>query len=189
MPRDDAFASVSWQQFDYLTEYAALHYSSALRAQIEAALVTGIQPTIALLGSGNTFRYWASQIALIKLGVRVLLLSDKNAEPARDHLLSTCNAVGIVVEQKYVASVHKLDMPVIPFIPVSLAWSPAPLPQYVRFESEDPWNQQVMIIHSSGSTGLPKPIIHTNRSMMLIARMYRLFQSFIVENWYLCFPL
>lgn len=189
VPRGESFAFITWKQFDYLTEYAAAHYSRAFQSDITRAQLERSQPTIALLGSGNTFRYWVSEVALLKLGVRVLLLSDKNADIARDHLLRTCHAVGIVVEQKYVLSVHGLEMPVVPFVPVSLTWNPQPVPSFTRFETEDVWNQQIMIIHSSGSTGLPKPIIHTNRSMMLIARMYRLFQSFIVENWYLCFPL
>ncbi|KAF1344851.1 male sterility protein [Delphinella strobiligena] len=189
VPRGDTFASITWQQFDHLTEYAAAHYSRAFQSQIETGTSSGTQPTIALLGTGNTFRYWVSQIALLKLGVRLLLLSDKNADVARDHLLESCSAVGIVVEHNYVVSVQHLQMPVVPFVPVSLVWVFKPVTVVARFESEDVWNQQAMIIHSSGSTGLPKPIIHTNRSMMLIARMYRLFQSFIVENWYLCFPL
>lgn len=172
-----------------MTEYAAAHYSRAFQSQIETGTSSGTQPTIGLLGTGHTLRYWVSQIALLKLGVRLLLLSDKNADVARDHLLESCSAVGIVVEQNYVVSVQHFQMPVIPFAPVSLVWDPKPVTLVARFESDDVWNQQAMIIHSSGSTGLPKPIVHTNRSMMLIARMYRLFQSFIIENWYLCFPL
>lgn len=189
VPRDDTFAPITWKQFDHLTNYAAAQYSRAFSHEIATGLSTGTQPTIALLGTGNTFRYWVSEVALLKLGVRILLLSDKNADAARDHLLQTCNAVGIVVEQKYVIAVQELQMPIVPFVPVSLTWDPELVSDFVCFKSDDVWNQQAMIIHSSGSTGLPKPIIHTNRSMMLISRMYRLFQSFIVENWYLCFPL
>ena len=189
VPRDDDFATITWRQFDHVAEYAAAQYSQAFLNEIESSLATESQPTVALLGSGNTFRYWVSQIALLKLGVRVLLLSDKNAEAARNHLLQTCKAVGIVVEQKCLLSVQGLDMPIVPCVPVSLTWDLEPVAKFTRFTSKDVWNQQALIIHSSGSTGMPKPIIHTNRSMMLIARMYRLFQSFIVENWYLCFPL
>ena len=189
VPRGDGFAAITWRQFDHLTEHAAVQYSRAFQTDIETSLVAGSQPTVALLGGGNTFRYWVSQIALLKLGVRVLLLSDKNAETAREHLLQACNAVGIVVEQKYLLSVQGLDMPIVPCVLISLAWELEPAAELTRFNSKDVWNQQALIIHSSGSTGMPKPIIHTNRSTMLIARMYRLFQSFIVENWYLCFPL
>ena len=59
----------------------------------------------------------------------------------------------------------------------------------LRFQDfGDLWERHTIVIHSSDSTGLPKPIIHTNRSMMLIARMYRLFQDFEVKNWFLLFP-
>ena len=189
VPRDDTFVSIKWQHFDQLTDHAAAQYSRAFKHEIESGLLSGLQPTVALYGTGNTFGYWVSEVALLKLGVRVLLLSDKNADVARDHLLRACVAVGIVVEQKYITTVQELSIPVVPLVPVALSWAPSAIPKYNRFESDDVWNQQAMVIHSSGSTGLPKPIIHTNRSMMLIARMYRLFQSFVVENWYLCFPL
>lgn len=60
----------------------------------------------------------------------------------------------------------------------------------VKFQDfGDIWERHTFIIHSSGSTGMPKPIVHTNRSLMLIARMYRLFQEFNIENWFLLFPL
>ncbi|KAK4966444.1 hypothetical protein LTR42_011609 [Elasticomyces elasticus] len=57
------------------------------------------------------------------------------------------------------------------------------------FRSSDPWNSHSLIIHSSGTTGLPKPIFHSHRSMMLIARMYRVLPEFAINNWYLLFPL
>ncbi|KAL8745874.1 MAG: hypothetical protein Q9184_007823 [Pyrenodesmia sp. 2 TL-2023] len=60
----------------------------------------------------------------------------------------------------------------------------------LRFEDKlDPWTRPSIIIHSSGSTGMPKPIIHTNRSLLLIARMYRLFPTYHIQNWYLLFIL
>lgn len=56
-------------------------------------------------------------------------------------------------------------------------------------DGEDPWECHTFIVHSSGSTGLPKPITHTNRSMMMIAQMHRLFPDFHIENWFLLSPL
>ncbi|GAB7353494.1 hypothetical protein MBLNU459_g3943t2 [Dothideomycetes sp. NU459] len=146
-------------------------------------------PTIALLGTGHTFQYWITQMALLKLGVRILLLSDKNADAARDHLLRSCNAVGVVAAQQFISHVKDNHLHAVQMQNFNAREIAESSTKFLRFETDDIWNQQILIIHSSGSTGLPKPIIHTNRSMMLIARMYRLFQSFIIENWYLCFPL
>ncbi|KAI5247806.1 male sterility protein [Aureobasidium subglaciale] len=187
VPSGKSFDKLTWSEFDALTDLSAAHYAKSFTFKIDIQGAKFSQPTIALLGVGNTFDYWVAQIGLCKLGVRLLLLSDKNADVARDHLLDVCNATGMVTEAKFQKSLDHLSIQVVT-IP-SLAELRTVVPSNWRFECEDSWNQQAMIIHSSGSTGLPKPIVHTNRSLMLIARMYRLFQSFVVENWYNCFPL
>lgn len=189
VPNADTFDFITWKQFDHVTNTAAAHYAIAFHLEIENGNKSSLQPTIALLGTGNTFRYWVTQVALFKLGVRVLLLSDKNADVARDHLLETCNAVGIVAEPQHLDTVKDVNIRVVPLDEFPTFEYEESTPRFLHFISNDIWNEQVTIIHSSGSTGLPKPIIHTNRSMMLNARMYRLFQSFIIENWYLGFPL
>lgn len=125
--------------------------------------------------------------------IRVLLLSDKNAPAARDHLLEVCETVGIVADESNAAVLvdEGFFQQPVPLIALSELQNPEFQVQegLTGFHTNDEWVLQAMIIHSSGSTGLPKPIIHTNRSLCLIARMYRLFPDFVVENWYLCFPL
>ncbi|GAB7353493.1 hypothetical protein MBLNU459_g3943t1 [Dothideomycetes sp. NU459] len=189
VPEGESFASITWKQFDCITDVAASYYATAFEREIEHGNKTSVQPTIALLGTGHTFQYWITQMALLKLGVRILLLSDKNADAARDHLLRSCNAVGVVAAQQFISHVKDNHLHAVQMQNFNAREIAESSTKFLRFETDDIWNQQILIIHSSGSTGLPKPIIHTNRSMMLIARMYRLFQSFIIENWYLCFPL
>lgn len=189
VPKGDLFEKITWRQFDALTNLSAGHYAETFGDIVQAGNPTSSQPTIALLGTGNTFEYWVTQIGLCKLGIRLLLLSDKNADIARNHLLEVCDAKGIVVEQKYWDSIQGSGIKVATMVKLDDLQTSEPSSDLLVFASDDVWNQHSMIIHSSGSTGLPKPIIHTNRSLMLIARMYRLFQSFVVENWYLCFPL
>lgn len=168
---------------------AALH-SASFHQQLVDGIDTARQPTIALLGSGNTIAYFVTQLALVTLGLRVLLLSPSNSDIARDHLLAACDAVGLVVEDQLMQKAQDLGLPV-----VSMAELPSSGPSenddasILSFASDDVWSSHSYIIHSSGTTGLPKPIIHTHRSMMLIARMYRLFPDFAIDNWYLAFPL
>ncbi|KAI5203917.1 male sterility protein [Aureobasidium subglaciale] len=187
VPKGDLFDKLTWSEFDALTDLSAAYYAKSFTFKIDIQGAKFSQLTIALLGVGNTFDYWVAQIGLCKLGVRLLLLSDRNADVARDHLLDICNATGIVTEAKLRNTLNHLSVQVVT-IP-SLAQLRVVVPSDWKFDCKDPWNEHAMIIHSSGSTGLPKPIFHTNRSLMLIARMYRLFQSFVVENWYNCFPL
>lgn len=45
----------------------------------------------------------------------------------------------------------------------------------LRFQDNmDPWHGSSIVVRSRRSTGVPKPINHTNRSLLLIARMYNL---------------
>lgn len=186
------YQSMSWEDFDRVTENIALFYASELREELLNANVSRVQPTIALLGRGTTIEYFCTQLALQKLGVRVLLLAESNALSALQYLLLSCSAVAVIIDTKNastpVENIRKIDM-------IEVLSQNHGLPHYALVDAvkyQDPgdiWERHSFIIHSSGSTGMPKPIIHTNRSMMLIARMYRLFQDFNVENWFLLFPL
>lgn len=185
------YGAMTWDQFDQVTDSLAFAYYRQLRNELDEANITHKQPTIALLGQGTTLLYFCTQLALQKLGVRVLLLAESNAKSALHHLLETCCALAVITDLKNARTstngVRKLEM---------IEEFPKPLQNMsvevdaVKFQDcGDVWERHSFIIHSSGSTGMPKPIIHTNRSMMMIARMYRLFQSFEVENWFLLFPL
>ena len=185
------YKSMNWDEFDTVTETIALSYAYQLRRELDEANVTQEQPTIALLGGGKTLEYLCTQLSLQKLGVRVLLLAESNALNALHYLLESCRALAVIVDLKNsktdTMGIRKLDM--IDCFPQSKISIHAVL-DAVKFQDfGDVWERPTFVIHSSGSTGMPKPICHTNRSMMLIARMYRLFQEFDVENWFLLFPL
>ncbi|KAH7413166.1 male sterility protein [Cadophora sp. MPI-SDFR-AT-0126] len=185
------YKSMTWDEFDVVTETIALTYAYQLEHELQQANVSQQQPTIALLGAGKTIEYFCTQLALQKLGVRILLLAESNPPTALHYLLESCNALAVIIDSKNAGTdtngVRTLDM--IESLPQGSA-TEAEQVENVKFQDfGDVWERHSFIIHSSGSTGMPKPIIHTNRSMMLIARMYRLFQDFEVENWFLLFPL
>jgi acyl-CoA synthetase (AMP-forming)/AMP-acid ligase II len=185
------YGSMTWNEFDSVTEIIALSYAYQLKRELREANLTRRQPTVALLGAGKTLDYFCTQLALQKLGLRVLLLAESNSESALHFLLESCDVLAVFVDSKNACtdlrSIRKLDM--VDRIPEisSIKYTEV---DAVKFQDYgDVWERHTFIIHSSGSTGMPKPIMHTNRSMMLIARMYRLFQEFEVENWFLLFPL
>ncbi|KUJ08437.1 acetyl-CoA synthetase-like protein, partial [Mollisia scopiformis] len=185
-----SYNSMTWDEFDQVTESIALVYAQQLRKELEEANATRKQPTIALLGRGITVEYLCTQLALQKLGVRVLLLAESNALDALHHLLESCQALAVITDSRNSEAdtngIKKLEM--VEVLPKGL--SNRKDVDAMKFQDfGDVWERHAFIIHSSGSTGMPKPIVHTNRSMMLIARMYRLFQEFDVENWFLLFPL
>ncbi|KAH9228086.1 hypothetical protein K456DRAFT_1774760 [Colletotrichum gloeosporioides 23] len=193
-PVKDTFSVLDWSQAHQLCRQAAAHYSRRLRKELEASNETRQQPTIALLGTGNSIEYLITQIALNYLHIRSLLLSNKNAPDTRDYLLRVCDAVAVITDKANEASLFGdpgCTSPVVELITLAeLQQSDGAISEdFVVFETSDEWNLQSMIIHSSGSTGVPKPIIHTNRSLCQIARIYRRLPEYFIENWYLCFPL
>jgi acyl-CoA synthetase (AMP-forming)/AMP-acid ligase II len=185
------YKSMTWDEFDRITETIALSYAKQLRKELTEANSLQKQPTIALLGAGKTIEYFCTELALQKLGVRVLLLAESNALSALHYLLENCQALAAITDSKNAGAntngVRRLDMiEILPRNP-NTRYSEVDAVKFHDFG--DIWERHSFIIHSSGSTGMPKPIVHTNRSMMLIARMYRLFQEFDVNNWFLLFPL
>jgi len=185
------YGSMTWDEFDSVTETLALSYAYQLEKELQEANRTRKQPTVALLGAGKTLDYFCTQLALQKLGLRVLLLAESNAETALHFLLETCEVQAVIVDSKNTSTdlrcIRKVDM--ITRIPDTSGIEYTEV-DAVKFQDYgDIWERHTFIIHSSGSTGIPKPIMHTNRSLMLIARMYRLFQEFEIENWFLLFPL
>ncbi|KAK2016269.1 male sterility protein [Colletotrichum eremochloae] len=193
-PVDNSFEVFNWSKLQSLCCKASAYYSEQLRNEIEDANRAVQQPTVALLGTGTSIDYLVTQIALNSLHVRVLLLSNKNSPATRDHLLQVCNAVAIIVDKANETSLregeaYKLSVVNLASVIDLHKMDDQVLKDKVAFETTDEWNLQSMIIHSSGSTGMPKPIIHTNRSLCQIARMYRLLPEYYIENWYLCFPL
>jgi len=188
---DTPYETTTWAQFDSITETIAALYADGLKEELQTANESRNQPTVALLGEGKTVEYFCTQLALQKLGVRVLLLAESNAVEALHHLLECCNASVVIIDAKNANADTKgiRKMPIIEALPLNPITSAAEVNALKFQDFGDVWERHSFIIHSSGSTGMPKPIIHTNRSMMLIARMYGIFQGFEIKNWFLLFPL
>lgn len=185
------YKSMTWGGFDVATQTIALAYAYEFQTEISRANATHKQPTIALLGAGRTFEYFCTKMALQMLGLRVLLLAESNSQDGLHHLLESCEALAVITDLNNSGTdtngIRKVLM--IDVIPEDLDTQNTNIDDVKFQDFEDVWERPTFIIHSSGSTGKPKPIIHTNRSMMLIARMYRLFQDFSIDNWFLLFPL
>lgn len=186
-----AYGTMTWDHFDQVTETLALSYARQLQNELLEANANQKQPTVALLGQGSTLEYFCTQLALQKLGIRVLLLAESNAESALHFLLETCGALAVITDarnrQTNTNGIRMLAM--VEELPKVLQTTYDGVDAVKYQDFGDVWERHSFIMHSSGSTGMPKPVLHTNRSMMQIARMYRLFQTFEVENWFLLFPL
>lgn len=190
----DVYNSFTWKQFHEYTNVLAHRYGQALRSELLDANKNHTQPTVALLGVGVTFDYWATLFALIRLNVRVLFLAERNTVEVFRRLLSSCRAVAVIVDAKN-GAVETSGVRKIPLI-MSLSHPNDQVDQQkgeredLCFEDDkDPWERHVLILHSSGSTGPPKAIVHTNRSIMTHLRLHRLYPEFHSENMLLLFPM
>ncbi|KAF8549988.1 L-aminoadipate-semialdehyde dehydrogenase [Imleria badia] len=117
--------------------------------------------TVGLLGVSN-IDYVVTEMTLYRMGYCVLFLSPNNSPPATAHLLTATNASHIIVQDTLLSSAsaaltHLAD-------PSSTHWDP-PLSPDVEFLLP------ITVVHSSGSTGYPKPIIATNKAAVRNCKM------------------
>lgn len=110
-------------------------YARTLREELEDANKTQRQPKIGLLGGGNSMKYFCTQLALTKLGVRVLLLAESNPTNALHHLLDNCDFSVVITDSKNakvrMQQVHKIEM--IESLPKAATTSSAELDS-IRFQ-------------------------------------------------------
>ena len=188
--KETSYKSLTWDQFHAMTDLLAWRYAQELRNELLSAKERKTQPTVALLGVGTSLQYFATQMALIKLNMRVLLLADKNSIEAIRTLIAGSHATVLMTDsQNAKTGIEEVRM--FPMLEDYIDFSELGKfnLQSVRYEDDgDPWQRHTFVLHSSGSTGPPKLITHTNRSVMLAARMYRLFPNFHIENWFLLSP-
>lgn len=126
----------------------------------------GAGDRVALMTS-NRAEFVAAVHAASKLGAAAVLLSPawKAAEvdhalglTAPRHAVADGPAVALLAERLGTAAVTDLDDPAT--TPVALATRHDPLPEPTTAETDD-----VILVFSSGTTGLPKAVRHTHRSI------------------------
>ncbi|KAL8655144.1 MAG: hypothetical protein Q9226_003168 [Calogaya cf. arnoldii] len=196
-PLSDRYSNPSLNSIGALVEYAAASYKNktayiypASEEDSYRTMTWEIQPTVALLGRATGIEFYISIVALQKLDIRTLLLSTALWPETTQVLCDHCGALAVIVDEEY--SVTPLSIArTIPLIedPFDLPKSTTGISLTGYEDGLHPWSRPSIIVHSSGSTGAPKPIIHTNRSLLLIARPYRLHTSYHNQNWYLLFAL
>ncbi|KAH7888517.1 L-aminoadipate-semialdehyde dehydrogenase, partial [Phlebopus sp. FC_14] len=133
--------------------------------------------TVGLLGISN-IDYVVTEMALYRMGYCVLFLSPNNSPPAIAHLLTVTNTTHVIVQDTLLPSAvasltHLADKSSVTIInqPPSDVFSSharSSNPQKTYWDPPLSWEDEfllpVSIIHSSGSTGFPKPIVATNKA-------------------------
>lgn len=154
-------------QLDRFVERAASFYASAI-----AQRRTSDDPVqvIGLLGPSD-FSYLVAFLAISRLGHSVLLLSTRITDEAHESLLSTTNATALIYNEafKTTASALMSQKPGLQTMQICDATSLPTTSKNLKPASLDASRESQnisFIIHSSGSTGLPKPIFQTHKASL-----------------------
>ncbi|KAI4840569.1 acetyl-CoA synthetase-like protein [Aureobasidium sp. EXF-8845] len=154
-------------QLDRFVERAASFYAAAIaqrRTSDDPVQVVG------LLGPSD-FSYLVAFLAISRLGHSVLLLSTRITDEAHESLLSTTKATALIYNEAFETTASGL-MSQKPGLHVMQICDTTSLPttsknlKPARLEASREAQNISFIIHSSGSTGLPKPIFQTHKASL-----------------------
>jgi acyl-coenzyme A synthetase/AMP-(fatty) acid ligase len=117
----------------------------------------------------DSFAYSVHFYALAQIGAVAVLINSNASKEIAESLVNQTTPVGIYADRSRMDTINKLaaTLPGLGWTQVAEdlpAPSPAELPAEARFRhvGEDP----VTVLHSSGTTGIPKPTIHTHGSIV-----------------------
>ncbi|CAI7655071.1 unnamed protein product [Penicillium glandicola] len=134
-----------------------------------------VPQTLAYMGA-NDIRYCAFMFACMRLRHTALLLSPRNSESASTHLLGATGCSKFVYSPERSKQIEELKggNPSLQEWVVPGLWglfdsSSAPAP-VVKEPTEDLEDRIAVYIHSSGTTGLPKPIPMTNGYFLVLEK-------------------
>ncbi|CBQ72055.1 related to alpha-aminoadipate reductase [Sporisorium reilianum SRZ2] len=140
--------------------------------------------------SDSGFDLFVTQMALIRLGYGVVLISPNNSVPAVVHLLKATSSVTLLFNsdkaseanqaRELLLQEHDGKLDIVQLCPIQEAIKLDQLPPLSTesdpFQCEVPYSQQAkepsFTLHSSGSTGFPKPYTYSHETYLVIIADY-----------------
>jgi acyl-CoA synthetase (AMP-forming)/AMP-acid ligase II len=156
----------SFAQIHRVSKHLSLQYKKTYNLSNDSPN----EKVVAILGVSN-LQYIVSVLALSRLRLTVLLLSTRITDAAYSHLLRTTGCKTVLVQPSFertisrVKTIHTEDINVflLPELPIEVLDEESSPEEDTEDIPESEADRAVWIIHSSGSTGLPKPLRHTHR--------------------------
>ncbi|KAK3492004.1 uncharacterized protein B0T23DRAFT_404154 [Neurospora hispaniola] len=163
-----------WKILTYLDAYNGINRIAHKLTRVCGAAAPGSFPTVAYIGP-NDVRYLVFALGAVKAGYQALFISTRNSAEAQVNLFELTNCNVLVFDQSYKATVqpwlHEREMTAILALPAD-EWFPADqedFPYNKTFEEAE-WDP-LMVLHTSGSTGFPKPIV-ARQGMLAVADQF-----------------
>ncbi|KAK4032964.1 putative gluconokinase 3 [Parachaetomium inaequale] len=165
------YVDYTMQQLDVFAYRVAMGYSKTIPARTSSTE----KPTVVAILGPSDLDYLVTMLALIKLGHTVLFLSTRISPAAIESLVSVTGASALLAAPAHLevarATQQKLEgLTVYEIAPRSTYEFPVEIHADTRLDQTLDLSIEagnfVYIIHSSGSTGLPKPIYQTHKAAL-----------------------
>ena len=152
-----------WHKITYKQAANAINRVAHKLADSTGVPQKGEFPTVAYIGP-NDARYLIFALGAVKAGYQALFISPRNSQEGQLNLFELTNCHTIWFDAAYKdmvqAWVQERDMHAFMTFPIA-AWFPeeriASYPYNKTFEDAE-WDP-LLVLHTSGSTGFPKPIV------------------------------
>ncbi|KAL4973660.1 hypothetical protein BDW66DRAFT_153612 [Aspergillus desertorum] len=167
------------QAISQCTSWLKSHLQLQLPANINGSVKKGAPVALLMESDIGLLIY---EMALIALGVPVLLLSARLSASAIHSLLQRTSAAAIIVSGRLEAAAREAAQA----LPATIH-SPLPFEAFLSVGTDedsgsichpyhyiDESDRDVLILHSSGTTGLPKPIYVSHRHLLSFVNCHRL---------------
>lgn len=181
------FTDYTGTDVEFLTRAAASHYAAAVGFSHYTASsssttndndVVGEVPRIALIGT-SSIDYYITFLAVQRLGWTTILISPRLAMEGFAHLLTTTKCSAVIVAEssrnvlESVDQMFSLGLTRVPLVEISriaeedrvasassasASWSSSSIDQRPPLDLREPGRGHEIVIHSGGTTGLPKPV-------------------------------
>lgn len=161
------YVDYSPKQLDQLVERAAVHYSSIIPQRVNSDNPVQV---VGILGNSD-LDYLVAFLAVSRLGHSALLLSTRITDEAYESLLSSTQATALLYQDIFASNADTISKK-LPSVKTSTIFAASSSPDAgislkpALLDPSRETNNICFIIHSSGSTGLPKPIYQTHRAAL-----------------------
>ncbi|KAF1961133.1 acetyl-CoA synthetase-like protein [Byssothecium circinans] len=163
------FVDYSVRRLDVFAYRVARHYQSWIPTRTSSAT----KPiTVALLGPSN-LDYLVTMLALAKLGHTILFLSTRISQEAIESLVETTGAAYLLADPRFRSMAENVQK-TMPSLHINEIADQSTYDFAIDIHADTQMDRQLdpavetlntaFIIHSSGSTGLPKPIYQPHKS-------------------------